>query len=224
MATKDWLQTAFTSGYDSGDILAAVPDSVRLRQEALIGGSYREAFYRAVLPFLRPDSTVLEVGPGRGSWTRALLAHLPEGRVETVDFQDVTEWLVPQRYGGRLVCHQATDLSLDCVADGAFDVFFSFGVLCHHTIEQIGQILTAARAKVRRGGVGIHEYGDWHKMFRSGRMAHFPDLVATSDEESWWPSNSAAAMAACAEAAGWLVIEADLGLFERDGMILLKAW
>src|SRR5579859_6023483 len=137
MADMDWLKTAFTSGYDSGEILDSVPSSTRLKQEVLIGGSYRTAFFKAVFPFLRPDSNVLELGPGKGSWSRAILSFIPEGTLTTVDFVDVTRWLRPEDYAGRLICHQVSDFSLSELPDDQFDFAWSFGVLCHHTIEQI---------------------------------------------------------------------------------------
>ena len=108
--------------------------------------------------------------------------------------------------------------------DQYFDIFFSFGVLCHHTAEQIGAVLEAARPKMRRGGVGVHEYAETNKFYRSGRIMAFPDLMTAEPDKSWWPSNNAEAMAATAENAGWTVIQADMDLFERDGMVLLKAW
>jgi hypothetical protein len=77
---------------------------------------------------------------------------------------------------------------------------------------------------MKRGGVSVHEYGDWNKFYLSGRMVAFADLNDKPDTESWWPSNSPEAMRAVAEATGWPVIRADMGLFVRDGMILLKAW
>jgi SAM-dependent methyltransferase len=224
MAKIDWLSNAFSFGYDSGDILAPVPSSTRLRQEVLIGGCYRETFRKAILPFLRPDSTVLELGPGRGSWTRAILRHIPQGRLEAIDFVDVSEWLKSDMRDGRLHVHRASDFSFSCVPDATFDFFWSFGVLCHHTIEQIQEILKNARTKMKPGAVACHEYGDWGKFFSSGRVVSFPGLADKPDEEHWWPSNNARAMSAAAEAAGWTVLFPDLGLFERDGLIVLKAW
>jgi hypothetical protein len=54
-------------------------------------------------------------------------------------------------------------------------------------------------------------------------MIHFADFVADPDSEHWWPSNDAQAMKSVAEAAGWTVLFEDLGVFQRDGMIVLKA-
>lgn len=224
MADLEWMRKTFGDGYDSGDILGAQLDPVRVREEALIGGSYREFFAKAVLPFLRPDSRVLELGPGRGSWTRALLAHLPQGEVHAVDLLDVSEWLEPSEFGGRLTLHQVDGFHLDGVPDERFDLFFSFGVLCHHATPQIADVLAAGREKVRRGAVAVHQYGDWDKLYASGRIVAFPELALRTDEESWWPFNTRATMRAVAEAAGWTVLWDDLDLFRRDGVCVLKAW
>ncbi len=72
--------------------------------------------------------------------------------------------------------------------------------------------------------VAVHEYAETKKFYRSGRIMTFPDLMTAEPDKSCWPPNSVEAMAAPAEAADWTVIEADMDLFERDGMALLKAW
>jgi hypothetical protein len=72
--------------------------------------------------------------------------------------------------------------------------------------------------------VSVHQYAEWNKLYRSGRPLQVADLIQkpTTDAESWWPSNSRAAMARAGERSGWKVIFDDLNLFERDGMIVLK--
>ena len=226
MADLEWIKTTFSDGYDSGEILDIVPSSTRLKQEVLIGGSYRTAFFKAVFPFLQPNSTVLELGPGKGSWSRAILQHIPQGTLTTVDFVDVTSWLSPAAFGGRLTCHKIDDFSLAELPDDHFDFCWSFGVLCHHTIEQIQPILAAVLRKMKAGGVSVHQYADWNKLYRSGRPLQVADLIQkpTEETESWWPSNSKEAMAVVAEKVGWRVIFDDLDLFERDGLIVLKRW
>lgn len=224
MAKLEWLKNQFVDGYDSGDVLAEVPSARRLREEGLSGGSYAEVFKRAILPFLRPDSTVLELGPGKGSWTRPLLRHLPAGHLHAVDFVQTQAWFedVPQR--DRLHLHRAEDFSFSMIEQGSIDFFWSFGVLCHHSIEQITSLFTHARPKMKPGGVAVHHYGHWEKLYQTGRIQNFQGLAYQPLEESPWPPNLPYAMAAAAEAAGWLCIEDDMDLLSRDGLILLKAW
>ena len=118
MATTEELKRLHAYGYDSGDVLRWRADATRKGEERVIGGSYRRFFMRAVRPHLERSSLVLELGPGRGSWTRALLRYVPDGAVHTVDYLDVSPWLPPDEYGGRLVCHQVDDNSFSTVPDG----------------------------------------------------------------------------------------------------------
>jgi phospholipid N-methyltransferase len=224
MPTQEWLKSAFAYGYDSGDILSPAPDAVRAGEERAIGGSYHAVFREAIVPFLRPDSRVLELGPGKGSWTRALLHCVPTGVLHTVDYLDVTPWLQPERYGGRLVCHTVRDNSFATVPDDAFEFFWSFGVLCHNNIEDIAAILSASLAKMRHGAAAVHQYGDWSKLDALGWQTFgMPaSFQALPDDAIWWPRNSRAAMSRLAAECGWTVVTDDLDLLRRDSIIVLR--
>jgi len=224
MPTIDWLKQEFHYGYDSGDVLAPEPDEVRAKEEKIIGGSYRRVALEGMAPFLRPDSRVLELGPGRGSWTRALLEFLPQGEVHVLDFQDVSQWLEPARYAGRLVCHVVQDNSFGEVPEEGFDFFWSFGVLCHCNVELIETILANSLSRLRRGGQAVLQHGDWKKLERfgwenSGIPLEFKDLP---DNKIWWPRNDRDPMVRLAQRTGWEVVDADLDLVGRDGVILLR--
>jgi hypothetical protein len=183
--TTEWLKTAFGDGFDSGNVEARFPGRRRRYQERKIGGSYRRVFTEAVMPRLRADSTVLELGPGKGSWSRAILKRIPEGRLYTADYVDLEPVLQPERYGGRLVVQQVDDNSFAAFPDGHFD---------WEKLDAFGW---------ERGGV----------------PTSFRDQP---DEEIWWPRNSSAQMADLARDAGWDIVERDLGLLERDGLIVLR--
>ena len=224
MPTLAWLQQEFSYGYDSGNILSVIPGRARFAEERKSGGSYRRIFKKALLPYLKPDSKVLELGPGRGSWSRAILQYIPQGELHTVDFQDVTTWLKPEAYAGRLVCHHVQDNSFDGLPEGYFDVFWSFGVLCHNEASAIQHILTEARDKMKPGAVGIHQYGDWEKLeaFGWNRGGVPQEFKAKNDQDIWWPRNDQRLMAKLATEAGWRVVSADLDLLQRDSLILLR--
>lgn len=224
MPTREWLRTRFRFGYSSGNVLSPVPGPIRLLEQVKIGGSYREVFRRAVLPYLAEDSRVLELGAGRGSWTRAILKHVPRGEVTVLDYQDVAKWLKPDRYAGRLTCLRVSDNSFSAVADGSFDLFFSFGVLCHNNGADISEILRNSLPKMKRGGVAVHQYGEWNKLADYGwwRGGIPPRFQRRTDDEIWWPRNTREGMAAMAAEAGWTVLAADLDLVKRDGIIVLR--
>lgn len=224
MPSLEWLRKEFDYGYDSGNVLALIPGRTRLIEELKCGGSYRKVFNKALRPHLRPDSKVLELGPGKGSWSRAILKFIPSGELHTVDFQDVTRWLDPLAFSGRLVCHQTPDNTFGGVPDDYFDFFWSFGVLCHNEVASIRDILIHARRKVKTGGLSVHQYGDWEKLDQYGwRKGKVPeDFKTKPDDEIWWPRNDQATMCRVAKEAGWEVIAADQGLLRRDSIILLR--
>lgn len=225
MATMSWIKNAFALGYRSGNILLRIPDWVRYKQERLIGGSYRKLFYQAIHPLVKPGSCILELGPGRGSWTRAVLKFLTDGEITTIDFQDVRPWLKPEKYQGRLICNQVYDNSFSALQDNYFDFAFSIGVLCHHNQEDIKEILMNTLPKMKPGGIALHHYGDWNKLEIYGwKKGGVPKEFKTkTDDEIWWPRNNKTIMAELARQAGWTVLKDDLDLVKRDSIILLQA-
>ncbi len=224
MPTLEWLRDTFSSGYDSGNVLSLIPGARRRSEERKIGASYRKVFFRAIRPHIKADSVVLELGPGSGSWSRAILKYIPQGELHTVDIQDVTQWLQPQRYRARLFCHQISDNSFSGLKDDYFDFFWSFGVLCHNNSTHIKEILEKSLRKMRPGAVAVHQYGDWDKLEAYGweRGAVLRAFKKMSDEQIWWPRNHRRTMTTLATEAGWAVICPDLGMLQRDGLILLR--
>lgn len=224
MPTRAWLQREFSYGYDSGDVLSWIPGRIRFSEERKSGGSYRQVFNKAIRPYLHPSSRVLELGPGKGSWSRAILKFIPDGELHTVDFQDVTQWLSPNTYTGRLICHQVQDNSFKELPNEYFDLFWSFGVLCHNDSASIMEILHSARRTMKRGGVSIHQYGDWIKLEQFGwSRGGVPHAFKTqSDQNIWWPRNDQQAMTKLAVEAGWDVLCGDLDLLQRDSLIFLR--
>lgn len=224
MPTLDWLKREFNYGYDSGDILSLIPNSKRRSEERIIGGSYKNVFINAVLPYIKSDSVVLELGPGKGSWSRAILKNISNGELHVIDYQDISAWLNPEKYHGRLIGHKVNDSSFSCVKDECFDFFWSFGVLCHNNTENIRVILKNALPKMKHGGVAVHQYGDWKKLEAWGwKKGAIPiEFKDKKDDEIWWPRNDERTMVAIAEEAGWKVLSGDLNLLKRDSIIVLK--
>jgi len=165
---------------------------------------------------------VLELGPGRGSWTRALLS-VHDIHVTTCDFQDVTPWLKPELYAGRLVCHHVTDNSFSCISDKSIDVFFSFGCLVHCNKDLITRILKNVHGKMKPDGVAIFNFSAWDKLEefgweRGGVPLAFKNLP---DDDIWWPRNTIKEMRELTEQANWTIRVEDMQFFRRDGIMLL---
>ncbi len=224
MPTLDWLKKEFSYGYDSGNVLSWFPSLTRYREEKAVGASYRKVFWRGLAPYLSSSSKVLELGPGRGSWSRAILSVVTNGQLHTVDYVDVNQWLNPVQYDGRLICHQVQDNNFHELPEGYFDTFWSFGVLCHNNIENIEIILANARAKMKPGGIAVHQYADWRKLDKFGwQKGRVPEnFKSMPDQDVWWPRNDQETMSRVAERAGWAIVTPDLGLMARDSIVVLK--
>lgn len=224
MPTMNWLKKEFGYGYDSGNVTSMFANRVRRDEEKRIGGSYRKVFNEAIRPYVKENSDVLELGPGKGSWSRSIMSLVTKGTLTTVDFQDVTEWLEPENYNGRMQCNQVNDNTFSCIEDHSIDFFWSMGVLCHNNQTHIREILTNALWKVKRGGYACHQFADWNKLeaygwAKGGVPENFKDQP---DDEIWWPRNDTESMAQIAADAGWHVKVADLGILKRDGLMLLQ--
>lgn len=224
MATVEWLKQEFHYGYDSGNVLLPEPDAVRASEEKVFGGSYRRVALEAMAPFLRGDTKALELGPGKGSWTNALLKFLPQGEVHVLDFQDVRPWLRPETFAGRLVCHVVRDNSFCEVPEGYFDFFWSFGVLCHCNVALIEVILANSLSRLKPGGEAVLQHGDWKKLERFGwEKGGVPlEFKELPDDKMWWPRNDTDTMVRLALRTGWEVLVPDMDLSGRDGMIRLR--
>jgi hypothetical protein len=224
MPTLDWLKKEFNYGYSSGNILSWFPGRRVRYEEKRCGGSYKNIFFKGVLPYLKNNSKVLELGPGAGSWSRPILKYIPDGELTTLDFQDVEPWLKPQKYNGRLKCYKIENNDYSFLPDNYFDLFFSFGVLCHNNSSLIKEILSNALTKMKNGGYAVHMHGNWNKLDKFGweRGTVPVEFKDKPDDEIWWPRNNSEKMKSVAEEAGWKVLNPDLNLIERDSIILLQ--
>lgn len=225
MPTQEYIRNEFSYGYSSGDILSEPPDPVTAKEEAIIGGRYRDVFMTLVAPHLMPGNRILELGPGRGSWTSAMLRHGPECQIHTIDFQDLGRWIDIPAQKGRLIHHQVEEgHTFAPVPKGAFDFFFAWGVLCHWGQADIQSILAGALTCMKPGARAVVQYAAWDKLEAYGwDRSGIPQAFREQDDKDiWWPRNTVDGMAALCRKAGWTVNEADCGIVGRDGVALLS--
>lgn len=156
------FKTIWAGGYFEGDPL----DPMASSGYGIFG--YHSSLYLTYLtcirPFIGPDTTVLEIGPGRGAWTRALLALQPK-RIYAVDVVD-PDYSGFWSYVGRdpRVEHiVAADQSLDGIADGSIDHFFSFGCFCHISPEMSVEYINSLARKMKSGANGFLMIADYDK-------------------------------------------------------------
>jgi SAM-dependent methyltransferase len=140
---REWIAAAERGGGDPND-----------RGDALWGGDLLDdALEEHYLPFVAPDSTVFELGPGSGRLTRHLV-----GRCERLILADysplVRQWLARYLDGkARFEIHAPVGASIPTVADAAADCAFAHGVFEHLDFDETYWYLRDIHRIVKPGAV-----------------------------------------------------------------------
>lgn len=156
------FQDLWKGGYHEGD-----------PRDPMGRSSYASLGYMSVLhatyllcirPYVGPDTAVVEIGPGRGAWTRTFL-QLGATDVWCLDalsrehngFDAYVGAPNPVRY------FQVADFSCRELPDDHFNFLFSFGCLCHVSPDGVEQYLRNMYAKLRRGANAFILVADYDK-------------------------------------------------------------
>jgi phospholipid N-methyltransferase len=117
-----------------------------------------------IRPNVTAGSHVLEIGPGRGAWTKTMLAAKEIWclDVNTPEHNGFWEHIGDEnRRKVRYV--RVTDFSCAEVPDAHFDFLFSYGTFCHIPIEGQRSYLRNLLAKMRKGAPAAIMVGDFDK-------------------------------------------------------------
>lgn len=172
MADQSWSKNAFSEGYSTGSITDLYGEdeaagALLILEEQKLGGSVGDFFANAVKPLLKADDRLLELGPGRGDFTRGLFTAITEGEIHTIDLQDIRPWVqdLTIRFKERFFIHQVEigDCDYNCLENGYFDTFFSFGVFCHMNLTDLERFLIKLKQKLKKDAICIAQYSDWQK-------------------------------------------------------------
>ena len=117
-----------------------------------------------IRPYITSNTVVLEIGPGRGAWSKTFL-HRNCRKLYAVDVAE-PEHTHFWDYVGRDTRAEyivVNDLLLTPVPDDSIDFFFSFGVFCHLKPEMCEEYLLAIFRKMKRGSRGFLMIADFDK-------------------------------------------------------------
>ena len=123
------------------------------------GVTYYEIYRGGVQPFVVPDSNVLEIGPGRGSWTKALLR---AQEVWALDAKSLENNRIMDYLGSpkNLRYVQVSDFECADLSEDYFDFLFSYGVFCHIPWDGIAAYMRNLYPKLKTGAPGIISISD----------------------------------------------------------------
>ena len=107
-------------------------------------------YLRCIKPYVNANTVSLEIGPGRGAWTKSLL---PSKEVYTLDalpaeYNRFFEYLC---YPKNVKYFQVKDFNCLMLPEKHFNYMFSFGCLCHVSFEGIREYAVNIFPKLKRG-------------------------------------------------------------------------
>ncbi|MDQ6883916.1 MAG: class I SAM-dependent methyltransferase [Candidatus Dormibacteraeota bacterium] len=108
-----------------------------------------------MLKYLRPETTILEIGPGAGRWTETL--QRIAGHLTVVDLSDRCIELCRQRFAGasNMEFHVNDGKTLSAVAASSIDGVWSFDVFVHIAPREIGSYIAEIGRVLRPGGIAV---------------------------------------------------------------------
>lgn len=165
---SSWIELGRAKGVDPNDIGDEEWEDVR---------SHLDRMY---MPHIRPDSIVLELGPGSGRVTRHMIGRCRE--MILVDYSEMAcRWLDEYLNGkGRFRTYCIDSPAMPEVADASVDFAFAFGVMEHINLDGMRAYLEEFHRVLVVGGKAIFNFDNimtpeglaWHDKFR--RIAYNP--------------------------------------------------
>lgn len=134
------------------------------------GRDLREIRDKTLKPFIDENTTVLEIGPGRGSWTKTMLNYNPKHiycfDVFTAEHNNF--WgLLGNENKDRITYFKVHDHSCKELEDDSIDFVFSYDVFCHISYSGTREYLKNLYPKLKKGAKCIIMIADREKNEKS---------------------------------------------------------
>jgi phospholipid N-methyltransferase len=143
---------------------------------------YYAMYMAAIRPYMPAGAKVLEIGPGHGAWTRALIkagaSRVYALDVQSREFNGIDRWL--KEDGEKLEYFVVDDCSCSMIADQSMDFFWSFGAFVHMSAKIQSDYIASAYSKLKAGSHGFIQYADmdiWNSIVKEPRC-RIHDLLA----------------------------------------------
>ncbi|MEP7305886.1 MAG: class I SAM-dependent methyltransferase [Acidobacteriota bacterium] len=119
-------------------------------------------YLRCIRPYVTPETVALEIGPGKGAWTKALLGSREVWVLDALsaEHNHFFEYL-GDPHNVKYV--QVDDLKCEMLPNDFFNYMFSFGCLCHLSFGGITQYAASIYSKLRKGSHCFWMVADYEK-------------------------------------------------------------
>jgi len=107
-------------------------------------------YLRCIKPYIKPETVALEIGPGRGAWTKTMLGAKEVWALDALsaEYNRFFEYL---NFPENVKYFQVKDFECKDLPEAYFDFMFSFGCLCHVSFDGIEAYARSIFPKLRSG-------------------------------------------------------------------------
>ncbi len=129
--------------------------------------SVPHAIYQAcIAAYVRSETVALEIGPGRGAWTRGLLPSREVWVLDALSAEHNGFWDYVGVEHQHVHYIQVDDFSCSALPNDNLTYLFSYDALCHVSFDGIREYLTNLRGKLRSGAECFVMVADYEKYNR----------------------------------------------------------
>lgn len=144
----DSFQKIWKGGYYEGDVLSELSFSTYGRSGFM--SILYATYLKCIKPYINDKTIVLEIGPGRGTWTKTMLDAEKIIVIDALSAEHNKFW----EYIGeqaKIDYFQVSDFSCKELPDNFFNYMFSFGCLCHVSYDGIVEYAKNLYPKLKSG-------------------------------------------------------------------------
>ncbi len=154
------FQNIWEGGYFEGDPLNPLAKS-GYGQLGFIS-TLHATYLRCIKPYINMHTVAIEIGPGGGCWTKALL---PSHEVYALDAlpEKHNRFFHYLDYPENVKYFQVEDFKCEMLPDDHFTYMFSFGCLCHVSFEGIKEYATNLYPKLKSNSNCFWMVADYDK-------------------------------------------------------------
>ena len=206
------------SALDNQNGYSEQPSNLPARQMGFISALHATYLLtiRNRLPVL---ATVLEIGPGRGGWTKALLTQNPS-KIYALDALSAEHNGFYSYVGNdnRVTYVQVDNFECAPVPDCSVDFFFSFGVFCHISRRGTETYFSSIARKMKQGATGYCMISDYEKMGRA--LGHVVSQNEHDQPEAGrWYHLGQTWFCEMLNKHGFEILDSDIGVLVRDPIV-----
>ena len=191
-------------------------------------------YAECIKPFVNGNTNVLEIGPGRGAWSRAIIKLNPCSLIciDALSAEHNQFWNFVGNYKN-ITYFQIKDFLLNELKDDSIDFVFSFGTFCHISPLMCYEYFKNLYKKLRSGAQGFIMYADFDKKCKFASTYNMPQMCDKKHDELWlyqyektsdfigpgWYHLGIDRAQAMFEELGYEVINKDVNINERDPIL-----